>query len=717
MSNIEQNLQKILTSRYGKDVRQSIHDSIHDCYEDGKAGAVDLVARERIDNLVANNNPTEGNSELIDIRVGADGNTYPNAGDAVREQVSSLKEDLVNSDYIGGKLIYDRTFDVLSGANIFINAVEHALVSGDIIDVVLSSDAENKGSLEFYSYVVYSNTASTSRIVKYNFGKCTLKIFDDVSYVSLRVGEHNTFVGKLNVKIYTRSERQVLSDIAINDGTVIKQTTPQNIKDVYYNICIPRGGDYFFKIFNHDPNKKCRISLVNFKNAEVYIITTNGINKEYYFNLTDEQAKSVYSLNITFWESDNTESFNFELKYGTAAKTGKILTTPKTIKHAQRLIGAVFFDGWRGKWDNTTYSTESQALYEKSSIYDSKYPDWREKYKSLYGHYPTVQMSFSISFPEEVAKLQNAGGESYPLLPSRKPLSAYNGVPLGWVNTSTQAQIEAQIDMAYEYGVDFWAIVMGMSPKYFSDGAFNKEAWLEGNPVIKAVLNASNKYKIKFCLINTFSPKSETGLENMLARKFIYDEIMSDPQYLYVDGNPVLLEYVYSANSQSDGIFEPYCHLKNMKVISSGYNGYGVDGIYAYGGYPPALTSDNTYKQADYSALAQNNLAVTKQNFSKSSGTMMLPVSCGRAMSARSDFKINADFANPTKKELTSAITDVINYSETLDIADKVILVYAWNEFCEGGWLMPTQHEIDNGSGYYRLESVKDAKTYWKSLL
>ena len=97
MSNIEQNLQKILSSRYGTDVRQAIHDGVHDCYEDGKAGAVDLVARERIDNLVANNNPTDGNSELIDIRVGADGETYLNAGDAVREQVSSLKEDIAES--------------------------------------------------------------------------------------------------------------------------------------------------------------------------------------------------------------------------------------------------------------------------------------------------------------------------------------------------------------------------------------------------------------------------------------------------------------------------------------------------------------------------------------------------------------------------------------------------------------------------------------------
>lgn len=61
---IEQYLGDILSARYGEKVRQSIHDAIHQCYEDGKAGAVDLVARERIDNLVANNNPTDGNSEL-----------------------------------------------------------------------------------------------------------------------------------------------------------------------------------------------------------------------------------------------------------------------------------------------------------------------------------------------------------------------------------------------------------------------------------------------------------------------------------------------------------------------------------------------------------------------------------------------------------------------------------------------------------------------------
>lgn len=49
----------------------------------------------RINTIVASNNTTEGNSELIDIRTGHDGTVYGSAGDAVRSQIRNLIDDTV----------------------------------------------------------------------------------------------------------------------------------------------------------------------------------------------------------------------------------------------------------------------------------------------------------------------------------------------------------------------------------------------------------------------------------------------------------------------------------------------------------------------------------------------------------------------------------------------------------------------------------------------
>ena len=61
---IQTNLETILNAKYGADVRQAIHDAIEDCYEDGHAGEVDLIAREGVADLIADLYYTDGDSFL-----------------------------------------------------------------------------------------------------------------------------------------------------------------------------------------------------------------------------------------------------------------------------------------------------------------------------------------------------------------------------------------------------------------------------------------------------------------------------------------------------------------------------------------------------------------------------------------------------------------------------------------------------------------------------
>lgn len=64
------------------------------------ANLVELSAtvNARVDNIIAHNNDTDGNSELIDIRVGADGTIYNSAGEAVRSQVKGLTKTFANEN-------------------------------------------------------------------------------------------------------------------------------------------------------------------------------------------------------------------------------------------------------------------------------------------------------------------------------------------------------------------------------------------------------------------------------------------------------------------------------------------------------------------------------------------------------------------------------------------------------------------------------------------
>lgn len=78
-----------------------------------KADAATINAR--VDNIIAHNNDTEGNTELIDIRNGVDGEVYPTAGSAVREQVAKVANGVDALTEIGGIKWFEDCYITLSG--------------------------------------------------------------------------------------------------------------------------------------------------------------------------------------------------------------------------------------------------------------------------------------------------------------------------------------------------------------------------------------------------------------------------------------------------------------------------------------------------------------------------------------------------------------------------------------------------------------------------
>ena len=100
---------------------------------------------QRINNILVQGTPTEGNAELIDIRAGANGITYATAGDAVRGQFGELLDDI--REYNSYNVLEDLPFTsgITSGLTI--------TWSGEVFTISGTTNAE-------LNYNIYSSSSN-----------------------------------------------------------------------------------------------------------------------------------------------------------------------------------------------------------------------------------------------------------------------------------------------------------------------------------------------------------------------------------------------------------------------------------------------------------------------------------------------------------------------------------------------------------------------------
>lgn len=292
-----------------------------------------------------------------------------------------------------------------------------------------------------------------------------------------------------------------------------------------------------------------------------------------------------------------------------------------------------------------------------------------------------------------------------------------------YMNGNSQEVMDREINYAADAGIDYWA--------------FNYYAYFtqSGKPSAldygrQLYLSSQYKSRLKFCyILSAKAPKrwSEAPCDAELI------ESMKDPHYLTVlDGRPVVYFFDVAATvlpsygtwEEAHKIFDAFrakCKTAGMKdpyIVGMLWAAHdvpkfkerlGVDGVGAY----TACGGPTDHREYPYSVLARINRDFW--DACKSNGGQVIPVvntgSDGRPrladpkVVAKGSYK-GAWFAQGTPKEIADNLADAVQWvrKNPKNAETRCVLIYAWNENSEGGWLTPT---LDEGDA--RLQAIKKA--------
>lgn len=295
--------------------------------------------------------------------------------------------------------------------------------------------------------------------------------------------------------------------------------------------------------------------------------------------------------------------------------------------------------------------------------------------------------------------------------PERKPV-------WGWV-TSDANVMQKQIDLAADYGISFFCFDW-----FFPNSRLYTIATNPTNRALKFYLDAPNKNRIKFSLlvVNTGGQTIRPKDWNKCVAAWI--DILKDKQYLYVDGKPLISFFSHKTLLDNFGSADAvHAALDSFRTACVQA---GLPGITIAAGVSPLKQQMDTAKMCgfdmltgyNYSSAGYKNISRTQteipidtlrnsdyevwNRFKNNSNMPYLPVVTLNwdprpkpVLSYYYTKRYTGYSLNSTYNSVKSAI-NWINRNPKNATKERVILLYAWNEYNEGAWLTPSDTKKDS---------------------
>ena len=274
----------------------------------------------------------------------------------------------------------------------------------------------------------------------------------------------------------------------------------------------------------------------------------------------------------------------------------------------------------------------------------------------------------------------------------------------GWRDDS-QEIMERQIDLAADNGVDFFLFCW-----YWKDnkGPINIES-IEKDPKhtsMNMYLKAKNKKKLKYSLLIANHGGSEIlGNQNWEDAVKYWAKYFKDPQYTKVDGKPLVVIF---------GTGDAAINNEQLECMQEAAKREGFkDGLAIAGCGGTNISKKSFTHSTHYNVKPRHNGKSEKHTYAEmieanqkawigSEKQPYIPIVTvgwdNRPWEGPTGLGQNEGWYYPDKTPeqfknyLTSAIQWMDN-NPTLTTKEKVVLLYAWNELGEGGYLVPTKDD------------------------